>query len=79
MKNLQKALAARRRARRNENQRTWRARPGGREYEARASRQSYWRKRWNLIDGCTCFTCERVRASIGEPIRTKTGGCGCDD
>lgn len=70
-----------RRARRNAIQQAWRARPGGREYEARASRKSYWRKRKDYQDGCTCPMCMNLREAhqLADAPRVSptSGGCGC--
>lgn len=72
-----------RRARRNATQRVWRARPGGREYEARASRLSYWRRKIDYQDACTCDMCsdlrEMHRLTDTPRVSPTSAGCGCDD
>lgn len=70
-----------RRARRNAIQQAWRARPGGREYEARASRVSYWRRKTDYQDGCVCDMCidlrELHRLADTPRVSPASGGCGC--
>lgn len=70
-----------RRARRNAIQQAWRARPGGREYEARASRVSYWRKRMFYDPTCICDVCAALRRQhkLAAPPAPIDFGCGCNE